>query len=46
LKTLNKSAFSRLFVMAGAEGLEPKEDPCVSRGFGFFDYFLTTGRVF
>jgi hypothetical protein len=32
--------------MAGAEGLEPKENPYVSRGFGFFDYFLTTGRVF
>ena len=29
LKTLNKSAFSRLFVMAGAEGLEP-----TTHGFG------------
>jgi hypothetical protein len=39
LKTLRKSAFSRDFRLAGAEGLEPTMDVGKSRGLGWLDLF-------
>jgi hypothetical protein len=39
LKTLEKPAFSRLFALAGAEGLEPKRPLVFSRDLRFLTLF-------
>ena len=39
---LKKSAFSRTFRLAGAEGLEPIKKSMFSRGLGSLTTFLTT----